>query len=105
MNQARKDLCWAASVAFTITAISTAALIASVKAEISSPIQRLSSVVSYLGAPGALTGVVLAILTTGSYGSSGTFNLTIAALVNLPLYTLGVFGAIRLFRAVRKRVN
>ena len=105
MNQARKDWCWATSVASTITAISAAAVIASVKAEISSPIQRPSSVVTYLGAPGALTGVVLAILTTGSYGSSGTFILTIAALVNLPLYTLGVFGAIRLFRAVRKRVK
>lgn len=105
MNQGRKDWCWAASVAFTISAISTAALIASVKAEISSPIQRLSGVVSYLGAPGALTGVVLAILTTGSYGSSGTFILTIAALVNLSLYTLGVFGAIRLFRVVRKRLD
>ena len=105
MNQGRKDWCWAASVAFTISAISTAALIESVKAEISSPIQRLSGVVSYLGAPGALTGVVLAILTTGSYGSCGPFILTIAALVNLPLYTLGVFGAIRLFRVVGKRLD
>jgi len=40
-----------------------------------------------------------------SYGSSGTFILTIAALVNLPLYTLGVFGAIRLFRVVGKRLD
>jgi hypothetical protein len=102
MNQARKDWSWAASIACTITAISTAALITSLEAEVSSLIQRLSSVVSYLGAPGALSGVVLAELTTGSYGTRGTLVLTIAALVNLMLYTLGFFGAIRLFRAVRK---
>ena len=105
MNQAHKDWSWAALIASAITAISTAALITSVKAEVSSPIQTLSSVVSYLGAPGVLSGVLLAILATGSYGTHSTFILTIAALVNLMLYTLGVFGAIRLLRAVRRRVN
>jgi hypothetical protein len=88
-----------------MTAISTAALITSVEAGVSSPIQRLSSVVSYLGAPGALSGVVLAVLATGNYGSHGTFILTIAALVNLMLYALAIFGVIRLLRAVRRRPN
>lgn len=105
MNQGRKDWSWAFAIACTITAVSTVALITSVKVEPSSPIQNLSSVVSYLGAPGALSGVVLALLITGSYGAHGTFVLTVAALVNLILYTLGIFGAIRLFRAVRKRVH
>ena len=44
----------------------------------------------------------MAILTTGSYGSRGTFIITIAALVDLPRYTLGLFGAIRLFLAFRR---
>jgi hypothetical protein len=104
-DQPRKDWLWAASIACTITVISTAALITSVEAEVYSPLERLSSVVSYLGAPGALSGVVLALLTTGSYGTRGTFILTIAALVNLMFYTLAVLGAIRLFRAVGGRVN
>jgi hypothetical protein len=102
MSHASKDWFLAASIAGTLTAISTAALITSVEAEVSSPIQRLSSVVSYLGAPGAVSGVMLAVLLTGSYGGSGTFIIIVAALVNLAFYTLGIFGVIRLFRAVRK---
>src|SRR3979490_238738 len=105
MNQAGKDWAWAASIAATITAISTAAVIASVQLEVTSSIQRLSSVLSYLGAPGALSGVALALLTLGSYGGSGAIILTVGALVNLVLYTLGILGAIRLFGAVRTRVN
>ena len=48
---------------------------------------------------------MLAILATGNYGSHGTFILTIAALVNLMLYALAIFGAIRLLRAVRRGPN
>jgi hypothetical protein len=105
MNQASKDWTWAASIACTLTAISTAALITSVEADVSSPIQRLSSMVSHLGAPGAVSGAVLAVLLTGSYGGSGKFIVIIASLVNLALYTIGIYGAVRLFRAVRKRAN
>ena len=105
MNQAGKDWAWAGSVGCTLTAISTLALATSFKIGNSPPIQSLSSVVSYLAAPGALSGVLLAVLTTGSYGGSGTLILTVAVLVNLPLYTLLVFGAVRLSRAVRKRVT
>jgi hypothetical protein len=79
MNQAGKDWAWAASIAATVTAISTAALIASVQLEVSSSIQRLSRVLSYLGAPGALSGVALALLTLGSYGGSGALILTVGA--------------------------
>jgi hypothetical protein len=102
MSQASKDWFLAALIACTFTVISTAALIVSVKAEVSSPIQRLSSVVSYLGTPGAVSAAILAVLTTGSYGGSGTSIIIVAALVNLAVYTLGIFGAIRLLRAVRK---
>jgi hypothetical protein len=105
MNQACKDWFWAGSIACAITAISTAALITSVEAEVSSPIQRVSSAVSYLGAPGTLSGIVLVVLTTGSYGSRGAFIVAIAASVNVMLYTLAILGTIRLLRAVRKRVK
>lgn len=55
--------------------------------------------------PGALTEITLAVLTTGSYGGSGSFILTIAAMVNLIVYTLVVVSVIRAFRAVRKRAH
>lgn len=97
MKSVSKDLCRAAAVACVITAISTAVLVTSFKAEISSPIQRLSSLVSYVAAPGALLGVVLAILATGNYGTRGTFIVTFAAIFNLIFYGLVAFGGIRLF--------
>jgi hypothetical protein len=98
MSQAGKDWAWAAGIGCAMSAISTAALVAS-------PTSDLIRVASYLGAPGALTGIVLSVLATGSYGGRGTFILTIAAVVNLMAYTIVIFGARRLFRAVRKRAN
>jgi hypothetical protein len=98
MSQAGKDWAWAAGIGGAITAISTVALLAS-------PADEIIRIISYLGAPGDLSGVLLAVLLTGSYGGRGTFILSIAAIVNLMLYTLVCCGAIRLFRAIRKRVD
>ena len=105
MSQAGKHWAWAAGISGVIAAISTVALVASQKADLYSPIQSMASVVSYLGAPGALTGVVLAVLVTGNYGGHGFFILAIAAFVNLTFYTLVIFSATRLFRTVRKGIN
>ena len=98
MSQAGKDLAWAAGVGSAITAISTVTLMAS-------PGSEIIRVVSYLGAPGALTGVLLSVLLWGSYGGRGTFILAFAAIINLMLYTLVVYAAIRLIRVVRKGVD
>lgn len=98
MSQAGKDWAWAVGIGGAITAISTVALMLS-------PADETIRIVSYLGAPGGLTGMVLAVLLTGSYGGRGTFILSIAAIVNLTLYTLVIRGAIRLFHALRKRVD
>jgi len=105
MGPPSKDWVLAGWIASTLTAVSTAALITSVEAEVSSPIQKASSILSYLGAPGAVSGALLAVLTKSSYGGSGTFIIIVASLVNLTLYTIGIFGVIRLIRAVRKRAN
>ena len=98
MRQAGRDWAWAVGIGGAITAISTVALMLS-------PADETIRIVSYLGAPGGLTGMVLAVLLTGSYGGRGTFILSIAAIVNLTLYALVIRGAIRLFRALRKRVD
>lgn len=105
MSRTGKDWAWATRISCVITAISTVALVASQRAPFYSLLQEMGSAVSWLGAPGALTGLVLAVLLNGSYGGSGTFILIIAAFVNLTLYTLVIFSATRLFRAVRKRAD
>jgi hypothetical protein len=53
MSQAGKDWAWAAGIGGAITASSTVALVAS-------PVDEIVRMVSYLGAPGSLTGALLA---------------------------------------------
>jgi hypothetical protein len=98
MSQGARDWVWSAGIGCALTVISTLALAVP-------PTNDMIRVISYVGAPGALTGITLAVLTTGSYGGSGFFILAIAAMLNLTVYTLVVVSVIRAFRAVRKRAH
>jgi membrane associated rhomboid family serine protease len=101
MGQRTRHFWKAFLISGVFTIVSTAAIIMSLKAPVSSPIQKLSAEMSYLGAPGAICGMLLSVLLTGGYGRNGTFVIAIAALVNLILYTIFAFIAIWLFRAFR----
>lgn len=72
-----------------ITAISSAALITSVEAEVSLPIQKTEQCSQPSRCAGTLSGIALAMLTI----------VAIAALVNLMLHALAIFGTIQLLRA------